>query len=544
MSHSSISNQGFRRYYRCNLVRQQGTQCNARLLVVESSFKTTFEVFSSSSGHTHDIIANKFQEELRNDILSLSRGGMLPKHIEQYINRKHKDSQERMPTLKQIQNIVNYHNRTHENQPVISVGDVVTWIQKHDESSGDFNDDEPFVIGYKHSEPVDNERYFQYVISTKQLLKNASGYRNMCADATYKVVYQGYPLLLAGSVDANRKFHLIAAALSVSERAIDYEFFFNVIQKSVERFCSSEFKPTVLISDASTAIINAFYKTFESATSNVVCWAHVKRNVYKKTSNSEILSDIDKLQLMPDKKTFERGSKLFLQKWKSSNEKFCSYFQKTWLLKNCNWYEGCEIRIPSTNNALESNNSQIKKKYTLRKRLDISRFNVQLFNFVRDMAQSYSNENVYELTPVVSKDDWQAAILFAKNEKQYHIFGSLDGARQTIYVPSSEYLAKQTARLTRNDIEKLNKKKMKDFDNHILNVFAVWKIEIDSNNFQISTSLCSCPVFMKKYVCKHILGVALRLHLAKAPADANPSKLNDKKKRGRPKLAKKALIVQ
>lgn len=254
----------------------------------------------------------------------------------------------------------------------------------------------------------------------KILLKNASGYCNISADATYKVVYQRYPLLIAGSIDLNRKFHLIAVALCVSERAVDYEFFFNVIKNSVERYSSNAFIPKILISDASNAIINAFYNCFQSATSNVVCWAHMKRNIYKKTNNIELLSDIDQLQLMPDRKSFERGSKLFLKKWKSSNAKFCAYFEKNWLSKNCSWFEGYEIRIPSTNNAIESNNNQIKKRYTLRRRLDISRFNIQLFHFVRDMAQSYSNNNVYALAPAVTKEDWQNAILFSKNAKHSH----------------------------------------------------------------------------------------------------------------------------
>lgn len=91
------------------------------------------------------------------------------------------------------------------------------------------------------------------------------------------------------------------------------------------------------------------------------------------------------------------------------------------------------MRIPSTNNALESNNNQIKKNYTLRWRLDISRFNIQLFN-LRYMAKSYSNDNVYALAPAVSKEDWQEGILYARNDKQYHIDGSIDGARQIIYV--------------------------------------------------------------------------------------------------------------
>ena len=55
---------------------------------------------------------------------------------------------------------------------------------------------------------------------------------------------------------------------------------------------------------------------------------------------------------------------------------------------------------------------------------------------------------------------------------------------------------------------------------------------------------CSCPVFLKQYVCKHLIGVAIRLKKAKPPAAAKSIPIGQKRRRGRPKLAKPALLSQ
>lgn len=61
------------------------------------------------------------------------------------------------------------------------------------------------------------------------------------------------------------------------------------VQKGVA-MVGQTFKPKVLISDAAPSIINAFYAVFENAERNIVCWAHVKRNLQQKTKNMELLT--------------------------------------------------------------------------------------------------------------------------------------------------------------------------------------------------------------------------------------------------------------
>ena len=74
------------------------------------------------------------------------------------------------------------------------------------------------------------------------------------------------------------------------------------------------------------------------------------------------------------------------------------------------------------------------------------------------------------------------------------------------------------------------------------NIF--WTIAIDHENWK--QSKCSCPYFAKNYKCKHIIGVSARLKVKGCVIlpQHKTIQLGQKRKRGRPALAKKALIRQ
>lgn len=70
-----------------------------------------------------------------------------------------------------------------------------------------------------------------------------------------------------------------------------------------------------------------------------------------------------------------------------------------------------------------------------------------------------------------------------------------------------------------------------------------YSVTISKENW-LTESKCTCIHFQKNYVCKHVIGLALRLKLTKCPSAAINVNLNSKPKLGRPARAKKALIVQ
>jgi uncharacterized Zn finger protein len=57
-------------------------------------------------------------------------------------------------------------------------------------------------------------------------------------------------------------------------------------------------------------------------------------------------------------------------------------------------------------------------------------------------------------------------------------------------------------------------------------------------------SKCNCPAFFKNYICKHVVGMAIRLKHCKPSAAAKTVPIGDKRKKGRPAKVKRALLVQ
>lgn len=60
----------------------------------------------------------------------------------------------------------------------------------------------------------------------------------------------------------------------------------------------------------------------------------------------------------------------------------------------------------------------------------------------------------------------------------------------------------------------------------------------------LCTGKCTCKEFFKNFICKHIIGVSLRMKYVTAPDEAKNLPLGQKRKRGRPALARAALVFQ
>ena len=62
-------------------------------------------------------------------------------------------------------------------------------------------------------------------------------------------------------------------------------------------------------------------------------------------------------------------------------------------------------------------------------------------------------------------------------------------------------------------------------------------------NISLEKGMCTCPQFLERFMCKHVLGIAIRLKFTKPPPEAENVPIGRKRKRGRPKKATKALII-
>lgn len=269
-----------------------------------------------------------------------------------------------------------------------------------------------------------------------------------------------------------------------------------------------------------------------------MCWAHVRINVVKQTSllsnkkiKNEIMADLNLVQLSPDNETFKKSFELFCKKH-VAEERFLKYIKKEWIDKNGKWYEGASWFMPSTNNALESSNRIIKDQHTLRERLPVSKFKVVLAEMVAGWSISYKNNlKIFKKIPTIDLPLWTSSYQWAKLNKKL------------IATKTGDLTVYNFAAKNENDLGEM--KKLEDwlsFDDYKLFGFNNWTIQIKGEDWR--QSKCNCPAFMKKYICKHTVGLAIRLKYVKAPPEAKNVKMEEKRKRGRPSKAKKALLVQ
>ncbi|CAF4227099.1 unnamed protein product [Rotaria sordida] len=122
------------------------------------------------------------------------------------------------------------------------------------------------------------------------------------ADATYKLIWQGFPVLIVGTTDFNKAFHPFGLAVCSNEKTKDFEFIFNSIQVGMEKINKDLLYPTALISDAADAIKNGFTNIFSSSYNQIMCWAHMKRKINNRVCQiddkhiaKEIIEDVEML---------------------------------------------------------------------------------------------------------------------------------------------------------------------------------------------------------------------------------------------------------
>ncbi|KAL0882531.1 hypothetical protein ABMA27_000993 [Loxostege sticticalis] len=321
----------------------------------------------------------------------------------------------------------------------------------------------------------------------------------------------------------------------------DFEMLFSGLKNSVLSIYGHSLQPSVLVCDAAKAIQNAFTNVFGSETIIRMCWAHAKKNIItkleqtvNKKKQNDILEDIDCLQAATSSQDFDIASELFVKKWENERV-FIAYFKEEWLLRNRNWYLGASPSSPATNNALEATNKAIKDTNTMRERIPLSRFLVVATNIVTEWSQNKGIDS-FARSYSVKLPDWTQAYQWAKMDIKVSILQS-DTDTKT-------YLIQSTNKDSQKHKDAFIKRTWNTFDHYKQINFSHWKVIMPKNSDMWADSKCSCPQFAKKYMCKHVLGLAIRLKCVTAPLEAKNIQIGQKRKRGRPIKAKSALIIQ
>ena len=102
-----------------------------------------------------------------------------------------KEKQLPIPTLQQLYNFLSSYRKRKLGSPSISIGSLVVWCEENGQLPPNDEKHRMFVIGYDCC-----ENYFRLFVSTRYLLSFADYSDCIHIDATYKLIWNGYPGLL------------------------------------------------------------------------------------------------------------------------------------------------------------------------------------------------------------------------------------------------------------------------------------------------------------------------------------------------------------
>jgi hypothetical protein len=515
-----ITQDGKEEYYQCNVSKD----CKVSLQLF-SIMRTEKALIFTSKDHQHEVVDKKrgIPQTTKDEIDTLYKMGIeKPKAILAQLEEKGIT----IPSYIQLTNYL-----VHLKTRVLGKSSI------------------SLVCGFECSFEGKN---FRLAVTTKRLLENTRNLDMVQADATYKLIWQGFPVLIVGTSDSQRQFHPFCLAVCTNEAEEDYKFLFNSLKYAVSLIQEQDFQPKILLADAAQAITNGLISAFNITPLRLMCWAHVKTNVDKKLNmikdkeiQAQVQGEIVVMQTATKRDIFDQASKLFFKKWANTTHQgvseFCSYFEKNWIRINSNWFEGASQKTPSTNNGLEAVNRTIKSEITKYERLPLARFLPAVMQLLQGWSKNRNpvdkNSKLFEKLRVPTLSLWTSSYKWAISA---NVCRSKDG--QTFYVlPSNS--SHEVAKTIKQFAEKEETKIWKDFDDFRSWSNSVWKVcGISAENIWSST--CSCHMNQKHYCCKHTVGLGIRLGFVNPPFAAGNDKIEEKRKRGRPSKAQSALEKQ
>lgn len=274
INYTNYSTEGKKVYYRCNQVKRRGPQCDAALHLLYDSTNLSVLLFSTGADHTCNKLKQEQQtqrlsEEMKSKIEELFDYRMKPKRIFEELcklNLKPKN-------LDQISNYVRKLKLQRYGEATISLHELDQWCSFHSKVPED--EDEGYVVAYRIHGQVDSEDSddsddglfedpstklsFNVIISTKRLIQQSSQVHVVHTDATYKLNWEGYPVIVVGTSDSNKKFHPICLSVSSDETKLSFQYVFQTLLQEAPTL-----KPTNLVADASVAIREALTRLLAS----------------------------------------------------------------------------------------------------------------------------------------------------------------------------------------------------------------------------------------------------------------------------------------
>lgn len=166
----------------------------------------------------------------------------------------------------------------------------------------------------------------------------------------------------------------------------------------------------------------------------------------------------------------------------------------------------------------------------------MGQFRVVLYAMVKQWSTEYSSGlNILNFgAPNIELEQWTNGYNFARSNTRVN---SIRSDRQVVY----------TIPVGNSTIDdSFNVSAWKKFEDYRVKAFEFVHTSFDhpitADNWMFGE--CDCANGFKLFVCEHMIGIALRLKMAEAPAAAKTIPIGQKRKRGRPAKAKPALEFQ
>jgi hypothetical protein len=483
------------------------SKCIKLLYKADSSKVLMFEDGDEHEFHDFDIVE---MDKIRSVIIKLFDSGVTkPSSIHQQL-RTQNPPLGKLPNKTQLYYELKKIREEKFGVAKISMKVLNEWLKEHSVIPDD--EDEAFVVKFetgvnlafsgvnvelnddidegKEDENEDFGLYFRFFVSTKRLLKIAIDKKHITTDATYKLLWLGFPVIIVGTTCKNNNFHPYGIGLSSNEKTKDFKLMFESVKEGV-KILGAEIKPHILQADAASAISRGFEQAFEykdeSEYTRLNCWSHVNRNcdhrlicVKDIKVKEQIKEDIKCLQMSDNENKFRKLCDLFLKKWRSvdaSVNTFCDYFNDNWLLKNYKWFEGAAPGYPSTNNGLEGTNNDIKNSYTFRERLPMNEFLVLMLSIAktwslqRNESKDKPDKPIYKEVPLTDRR-WSDAIKFAVSKTVIH-------QQKDSFYFNYDSTSKITKANISNYVKLVDDLKIKTFDDYSKLISIVGRVKLD-----------------------------------------------------------------
>lgn len=152
---------------------------------------------------------------------------------------------------------------------------------------------------------------FIITFTTPKLMQKLQNQKFLQVDATFKTTWMGFPLLVAGFSDANRKFYPTMLAIVSREYTSAYEKMF----EEIKHFEENEYIPEYVMADGAASITHALNSVFGIQSMRLMCYFHVVQRIKNKVKEFKlseedirtVLDDIEILRAAPNTNEFWLG---------------------------------------------------------------------------------------------------------------------------------------------------------------------------------------------------------------------------------------------